>query len=118
MPRTSDYTELLGETLLAQVDELCEELKVQLGWPPLGQAMLSPSGARSRERGDAAILADFLTRVGPEMALSIMTAQGVELVDQFGERVVREAMMAAGRAFAAEMGTDGREAYVEQAGGG
>lgn len=113
MPRVSHWTDLLGEAFLAQVDALCEELKTQLGWPPLGQKELSPSGARARERADVAILADLLSRMGPEGAVGLLRTGGIELLDRFGERVVSEAMVRAERAFLTEAGRDGTEVYLE-----
>lgn len=115
MPQVSHWTELLGDAFLSQVDALCEEIKSQLGWPPLGQKELSRSGARARERSDAAILADLMARMGPEGAVGLLRTAGVELLDRFGERVVSEAMVRAERAFAAQFGADGRETTMEDA---
>ncbi len=117
MPRVNDYTELLGETLLQQIDALCEEIKTQIGWPPLGQKELSPSAAKRREHDDAGILAELFERVGPQRSLALLKNSGLELLDQFGETVIAEAMARASRTFAAEMGNDGRESYVEPTGG-
>lgn len=106
MPRTSDWTELLGEAFLEQVDALCEEIKSQLGWPPLGQAELSPSGARYRQKQDVAILAELFERVGPERALRLLQMAGLELLDEFGERVVSEALQRASGAFGGQPAPD------------
>lgn len=99
MPKLSPYTELLSESFLVDVDALCEEIKAQLGWPPLGQKELSPSGARGREKADAAILAELFERVGPERSVRILKAVGLELLDEFGERVVSDALARASASF-------------------
>ncbi len=113
MPNASQYTDLLGEPFLEQVDALCEEIKAQLGWPPLGQKELSPSAARSRQKDDAGILADLLIRIGPERSMALLKSSGVELLGEFGDKVVSDALGRASAAFAKQQGSDGRENYVQ-----
>ncbi len=117
MPQQSDLTQLLQDALIEELDAIGEAYKDELGWPPLGQTLLTPGGERQALLRKSDQLAEHWASMSPEVAMTEAEQMGQALVNDLGPEMLQRAMRIALQRWSQALGTSGEETYMPMDGG-